>query len=144
MSVIMRKKFVFVEGVATADAVFDAFGKSENELFENSALALTSIMIDPKTLKSKVRKEFSLEEKDLQGLLFSFLEQLIFLKDAEQFLPKTCKVIVSENKLTVKCRGETIDYKRHKLGVDAKAVTYHKFEVKKEKLGWRARVVIDI
>lgn len=141
---VMRKKFVFIEGVATADAVFDAFGKDVGELFENSALALTSIMINPKSLKTPVKKKFSLEEKDLQSLLFSFLEQLIFLKDAEQFLSKICKVIVSENKLTAECEGETIDYARHKLGVDAKAVTYHKFEVKKEKTGWRARVVIDI
>lgn len=139
------KKFVFVEGIATADAVFDAFGKNENELFANAALALTAIMIDPKTLKASVRKTFSLEEKDVQSLLFSFLEELIFLKDKDLFLPKVCKVKITDGKkLIAECAGEIIDYKRHKLGVDAKAVTYHKFEVKKEKTGWRARVVIDI
>src|SRR3989344_1850827 len=134
----MSKKFVFVEGVATADAVFDAFGKNINELFENSALALTSIMVDPKSLKKSATKKFSLEEKDLQSLLFSFLEQLIFLKDTELFLPKVCNVkIIDDKKLAAECSGETIDYKRHKLGVDAKAVTYHQFEVKKEKSGWK-------
>ncbi len=145
ISCLMPKKFIFVEGVATADAVFDAFGKDVNELFENAAFALTSIMIDPKTLKAAIKKKITLEEKDLQGLLFSFLEELIFLKDKDLFLPKVCKVQITNNqKLVAECVGETIDYQRHRLGVDAKAVTYHQFEVKKEKFGWRARVVIDI
>ncbi|MBI4148160.1 archease [Candidatus Woesearchaeota archaeon] len=143
----MRKKFVFVEGVATADAVFDAFGKDVNELFSNAALALTAIMIDPVSLRAVKRKKIVLEEKDVPSLLFRFLEELIFLKDTVLFLPKTCKVNVVEKKkvkLVAECVGATIDYKRHKLGVDAKAVTYHKFDVMQEKSGWKARVVIDI
>jgi len=40
--------------------------------------------------------------------------------------------------------GDKIDYKKQELRVDPKAVTMHKFEVKKGKDGYVARVIIDI
>ena len=36
----MEKKFKFLENVAIADIAFEAYGKTLNELFENSSLVL--------------------------------------------------------------------------------------------------------
>jgi len=47
-------------------------------------------------------------------------------------------------KLTVTLYGDKVDYKKQELRVDPKAVTMHKFMVKKEKKVYVARVVVDI
>src|SRR3989338_4902016 len=107
----MKEKFKFLENISTADAAFEAYGKNLNEVFSNAARALTSIMIDPTSLKARIQKNIILHEKTTEKLLFAFLEELIFLKDAEQFLPKTCAVKILNNKLTATCTGETINYK---------------------------------
>ena len=41
-------------------------------------------------------------------------------------------------------RGEKLDYARHELIVDVKAVTLHQFSLIKLPAEWQARVVLDI
>ena len=79
----------------TADIMFEVYGKSLNELFENSAIATTDVMVDRKSLKAGVKKELNLENKKIDGLLFGFIEEVIYLKDAEELLFKEFKVSVN-------------------------------------------------
>ena len=76
-------KFEYLEDVAIADIAFKAQGKDMNELFENAALATAETMMDTKSIKQKLVKEISLNEEDIEQLLFSFLSEIIYLKDAE-------------------------------------------------------------
>lgn len=79
--------------------------------------------------------------------MFDWLAELIYLKDAkEMFFGKFDLKIEKKNKYVLSARvfGEKIDYKKHKVKVDVKAVTLHLFEVKKLKNNWRAKVVLDI
>ena len=46
--------------------------------------------------------------------------------------------------LEATCKGEKLDLEKHKLGVDTKAITFHEFELKELKSGYKARVIIDI
>lgn len=139
------QKFRFLEH--TADAMFEAYGKDVDELFENAALALQEIQVNTKTVTPKEKHAITVENDALDMLLFDFLQELIYLKDAEKLLFSKFTVTIKKNKkysLTADCFGETINTKKHELNVDAKAVTLHKFEVKQEKGIWRARVIIDI
>jgi SHS2 domain-containing protein len=54
------------------------------------------------------------------------------------------KKVVDEYEIKIIMEGEEINLEKHKLGVDVKAVTYHKYEVKKEKDKWRAQIVLDV
>ena len=130
----------------TADIMFEVYGKSMNELFENSAIATTDVMVDRKSLKAGVKKELNLENKKIDGLLFGFIEEVIYLKDAEELLFKEFKVSVNvkNGKLKAVCSGERINRKDHILKTDVKAITLHKFEVKKAKEGWKAVFILDI
>ncbi len=131
----------------TADVLFEAEGKTLGELFEAAGLATEETQIDLKGLKSKIKKEIKLKNESVEMLLFDFLQELIFLKDAKLLLFSKIKVSVSEgktNKLKATLEGEKIDPKKHELKVDVKAVTLHRFEVKKTKSGWFARVILDI
>ena len=132
----------------TADVLFEAEGKSLDELFEAAGLATEETQVDLKDVKQKIKKEISLEKDNVEMLLFDFLQELIFLKDAELLLFSKIKVDVKEEKsiyrLKAQLVGEKIDPKKHNLKVDVKAVTLHRFEVKKTKTGWFARVILDI
>lgn len=141
------KKYIYLEGLVTADAAFDAFGRTIEEVFENCALATSEIMIDFKTLKTKITKKIIIVAENEEKLLFNFLDQIIFLKDSEQLLFKEFKVkIIRAKKLTLKaeCTGDKINQETQKLGNDIKAVTYHNFKLEQNKQGWSARIVLDI
>ena len=128
----------------TADVMFEGYGKNLNELFENSAIATTDVMVDRKTLGKKIKKEIKIENKRIDSLLFDFLEEIIYLKDAEELLFKEFKVSIKDGKLKAICSGEKIDREKHKLKLDVKAVTLHKFEVKQVKNKWKAVFILDI
>lgn len=97
------KKFIYLEGIVTADAAFDAFGKTLEELFENAALATAEVMADLKTVKTKTTKTIEITAENAEQLLFKFLDQIVFLKDSENILFKKFKVKIADGK-QFKCR----------------------------------------
>lgn len=139
-------KFKFLKDVAVADVAFEAYGDNLNELLESGALALTSVMVDLKSIKKNIKKEVKLNSKDVEGLFYDFLSEIIYLKDAEQLLFSFFKVDVDENKMELKAEleGDKIDYNKQVLDKDVKAVTYHLFKIEKLKKGYKATVVLDI
>ena len=138
--------FRFLPDVALADIAFEAEGVTVGQLFESCARAMTDIMVDPKTLKPKVTRNFSVGSGDLDNLLYDFLTELIIAKDVDSLLFKEFKVAVDAEKgtLAASARGEAIDRERHSLRNDVKAVTMHMFGVKRAGRGWKATVVLDI
>jgi SHS2 domain-containing protein len=135
----------FLEGISVADLAFEATGKDLNALFENAALAVLVSQADITTVDAKVAKKVVLENADVGQLLFDFLNEIIYFKDAEQLIFKTVKVAITGTyKLVAELKGEKIDLKKHKLGNDLKAVTMHQFKVEQAKTGWKCRAVIDI
>ncbi len=139
------RKFRFLEH--TADSRFEAYGKDLGELFANAALALQEIQVETATVAARERRTVTLENDGVEMLLFDFLQELIFIKDAELLLFSAFDVAITRNssyRLDAACSGETIDPKKHTLRVDAKAITLHQFEVKQENGQWVARVIVDI
>ncbi|MBI2578954.1 MAG: archease [Candidatus Aenigmarchaeota archaeon] len=136
----------FFKDVAIADVAFEASGGTLKELFESAGLAVTNTMVrDLKKVKPKVTKTIKLRSDSLESLLFNFLQEIVFLKDAKQLLLSRFSVKIDEKNLvlTAKVSGEKLDMEKHELLVDVKAVTYHNFELKKEKK-WIARVILDV
>lgn len=128
----------------TADVLFIARGKDLSELFKNSGLATMDTMVDLKSVGKAITKKISLKEKDAEALLFSFLEEIVFLKDAESMLFSDFKIKIDNNKLQAELIGEKIDINKHKLRVDVKAITLHEFYLKKTDKGYKAQVILDI
>jgi len=137
--------YKFLEDIAIADAAFEAEGKTLSELFKSCALATFEVMVDTKKVKHKIKKKIELENKDLQDLLYDFLEELIYLKDKEALVFGKFNVKVKEGyKLEAEVIGDKIDYKKQQLRSDVKAVTMHKFKVEKVKGKYKAMVILDI
>jgi len=138
--------FRFLPDVALADIAFEAESDSVDGLFEACALAITDIMVDPKTLRVTTERKLSLQSENLDRLLYDFMTELIILKDVDSLLFGDIRVKVSPagTSLTAVAKGEQIDRERHRLRNDVKAVTMHLFGVKHEAKTWRTTVVLDI
>lgn len=141
------KSHCYLKDVAIADIAFEASGETPGEMFEASAQALMGTMVDLQHIKPEIKKTIHLENEHLDQLLFDWLSELVYLKDAEGLLFNQFKVsLISDPtwRLSGIVMGESIDPNRHDLYVDVKAVTYHLFDISHRDEGWTARVVLDI
>ena len=136
-------KYKFLEH--TGEAMFEAYGKNLEELFVNAGLAMLDLMVGKSKVEPKIKREFKLESDKVDLLLYDFLSEIIFYKDAERLVFSKLKVKISEGyKLEAEFYGVELDMEKHEFGADPKAVTLHRFEVKEVKEGWKATVIIDI
>ncbi len=136
------EKYKYLEH--TADIKFQAFGKTLAEAFENSALAMFNTMYSGKIMP-KIKKKINVSGKDLENLLYNFLEEFLFLLDSKGFfLSKIKKIRLDEKKLRLEAELTGDKAENYKIGLDVKAVTYNSMFVKKEKDGWVCQVVVDV
>lgn len=139
----------YLEDIATADAAFEAWGKTPEELFTDAADALMNVMVaDLRTIDEVERMVLRLQSDDMEMLLYDLLQELIFYKDAEQLLlrVKTLRITRESDHVALQAEtaGEKIDPGKHDLVVDVKAVTFHRYRVEHTSKGWEATVVVDI
>ena len=127
----------------TADVKFRAEGSSLEEMFVAAAEAMNeTIRGDIKILESEERS-FEVEGKDGVGLLYNFLEEFLFLLDAEDYLMARIKSIdISDNKLKCVVVGDAAE--NYKFTNDVKAVTYSDMFVREENGKFTCEVVLDV
>ena len=141
--------YEFLEDIAIADIAFRAWGEDIQELFKAAGDATINTMIDNlNSIKPKQTRTFSLENDELDLLLFNFLQELIYYKDSEQLLLRAQQVQIELKNalyhLSAVTQGENLDPNRHHQRVDVKAVTLHRFQLEKVENGWTAMVILDI
>jgi SHS2 domain-containing protein len=141
--------YYYLEDIATADIAFEATGRDLAELFSDAADATTNVMIDNiDAIQRRQTRQIELSSDNLDMLLFDFLQELIFLKDAEQLLlrMREIQIVDVDETYSIKAiaEGETIDAERHHQRTDVKAVTLHNFSVEETDGGWKAMVLLDI
>jgi SHS2 domain-containing protein len=135
-------KYKFVKG-PTSDVKFEAYGATAAELFENAALALSSVMCSVRNVKPKDSVDVFVEGKDLQDLFFNWLGEVIALVDIHGMFFSDFKVRIQGNKLKATCFGEEAKPKNSLTVV--KSATYHEFRLEgDDQKGWKATVVLDI
>jgi SHS2 domain-containing protein len=143
--------FQYRGDIAHADIAFDAWGQTLEELFKAAADATLQVMVEDLTaVRPQVTVDCPITQDDAEMLLFDFLNELIFYKDARRLLllPDQMKIAKLQDgggyALQATLRGEEIEAGRHRLNTDVKAVTMHRFSVTQVVDGWRATVVLDV
>jgi SHS2 domain-containing protein len=141
--------FRYLEDVATADVAFEATGVTVEKMFLAAAEATIGVMLEnSEDIKGSDVISIRLEEQELEMLLFDFLQEIIYVKDALRMLLLVDSIDIdmesSPLRLTCRARRETLDSQRHRLLTDVKAVTLHRFGIHKNELGWTATVVLDV
>jgi len=139
----------YLEDIGTADIAFEATGRDLAELFNAAADATMNVMIDNlEAIEPREARHIELSSDEIDMLLFDFLQELIYLKDAERLLLRVRDTRIEQRDgnyfLKAATAGEVLDAARHHQRADVKAVTLHGFSVEKEDDGWKARVLLDI
>ena len=139
----------YIDDVSMADAAIEVNSDSLEGIFVDSGKALTNTMVDNlKSVKTNQKYTFKVESHERDLLLFEFLEKLVIEKDANQMLFSEFEVKINQTSkkfmVSVIAHGEHIDYDRHELCADVKAVTLHKFSLTREKENWKAEMILDI
>jgi SHS2 domain-containing protein len=141
--------FHYLEDVGTADIAFEATGRDLSALFIAAADATTNVMIDNlDAIEPREMRQIELSSDKIDMLLFDFLQELIYFKDAKRLLLRVREAQIGQKDeeffLKATVAGEQLDANRHQQRADVKAVTLHGFSVEKQDGGWKARVLLDI
>ncbi|OPY90312.1 MAG: hypothetical protein A4E73_02558 [Syntrophaceae bacterium PtaU1.Bin231] len=141
--------YEYLEDVAVADIAFRAWGPELDDVFTAAAAATTKVMADDlEAIRPLETREVELRQREPDLLLFDFLQEIVYFKDAERLLLLVDRVRVAAEGagllLTATLKGERIDPDRHSLRADVKAVTLHGFSLVRTGPYWEATVVLDI
>lgn len=141
--------YEFLEDVAMADIAFHAWGNDLEETFVAAAHAVMNAMVeDLDAIQPRQERSLRVEHEALDMLLFNFLQELIYYKDAEQLLLRIQQLRIDDTNrpytLQATAVGEQLDSDRHRMRVDVKAVTLHRFSLAQTDRGWEALVILDI
>jgi SHS2 domain-containing protein len=127
----------------TADVKFRADGATIEEMFVAAADAMNETVRGDIKILEQEERSFEVEGKDLVGLLYNFLEEFLFLLDAEDYLVAKIKSIdIEDNKLRCVVVGDAA--KNYKFTNDVKAVTYSDMFVREENGRFVCEVVLDV
>jgi SHS2 domain-containing protein len=141
--------YEFVDEVTTADIAFRAWGETLEETFVAAATAVVQVMVENlDAIRPCQEQRIMVDHEALDLLLFNFLQEFVYYKDAEQLLLMVAQVEIATHaghyRLTTTARGERLDPTHHDLRVDVKAVTLHRFCLQQRARGWEALVILDI
>ena len=141
--------YTYLEDVGTADIAFEATGRDLPELFTAAADATINVMIDNlDAIEPRETRQIKLSSDKIDMLLFDFLQELIYFKDAKRLLLRARETQIDQKGeayfLKAKVAGEQFDDTRHLQRADVKAVTLHGFSVEKQDSEWKAKVLLDI
>lgn len=140
-----EEKFRFLEH--TADAKFQAFGRTLEEGFANAALATASLMWDPASIARQIQVPVRAQGADLEQLLVRFLGEILYLVESRFFLLAAAGEVEIEKRgaglaLEAVFWGDTnsAGYETHG-GV--KAITYNEMKILQNG-GVTIQVVVDV
>jgi SHS2 domain-containing protein len=128
-----------------ADMGIEAYGANLGEAFEQAAMALTSIILDPSNIEHRESRIIELSASDHEHLLVKWLADVLYLYDGQDFVGKRFEIRdLSPSHMRAEIFGEPFDPKKHKTRMDVKAITYHQILVEETPAGGRVRVYLDI
>lgn len=128
-----------------SDLSIIAYGRTMEELFENSAFGMFSLICDMDKVEPKEDFNVVVYADDLESLLISLLNDLVYVEDSKKVLLRDFKLkSIANNKAHLSCKGEKIDLSRHALKHTIKAATFSQLKIRKEKGIYSVQIVFDV
>ena len=129
----------------SGDAGIRAYGETLPDLFLNAAMGMYSLITDPADVREERNIALDLESHSPEGLLVSWLNELIFHFDTYGFVGKTIRIAaLLGNTISARVSGEDFDPERHEKRLLIKAATYHRLSIEKKEGQWVAEIIFDI
>ena len=135
------KRFKLIEH--TADMGLKAYGKTLAGAFANAAYGMFSIIAELNRVKEVESRRVEINEKDMESLLFEWLNSLLYYFDVEGFIFKRFNILeFGEGHLAAECWGEKYDASRHHIKLGVKSATYHMLQV--DRIKNQVQVIFDV
>lgn len=125
----------------TADIGLRAHGSTLEEALLNMARGMMALVVpEPERVLAREERKVEAGAASLEGLLVAWLSELVYVVDAERFLPaeieppRVVREPAAERQperwsISARVRGERLDPARHVLGTEIKGVSYHLLKV---------------
>lgn len=126
----------------TADIKFRARGGTKEEAFESALLAFSHYVSKGSKIKSRKIRKIEVEGDDFENLLYNFIDELIYLIDAEDFVVRKGEVKIDGMRLNAELWGD--DASNYSELEHVKAATYAEMYVKKKGKNWEVQMVLDV
>ncbi|XP_017780535.1 PREDICTED: protein archease-like isoform X2 [Nicrophorus vespilloides] len=127
-----------------------AWGDSLKEAFEQCGMAMFGYMTELDSVEIEDVHEIEATGDDLEGLLYHFLDELLFLFSCEpNIICKKVEIVTfdvdgAEMKIKCKCYGEEFLIGKHPQGTEVKAITYSAMQIIDDADKHEVYVIIDI
>ena len=128
------------------DAFIEVKASSLEEAFVLAARSVVETILDMNSVEEKTSHQISVTGKDLNYLLYNWLEEMIILTITDGFATKSITVRLEKNgeyRIVADLRGESIDIKKHHFKVEIKVPTFHLMEIKQDG-GILMRYLLDL
>ncbi len=128
-----------------ADIGVRGIGPTKEQSFEQTALALTAVITDPRSIKLEQRINIACEAADDEMLLVNWLNCLLYEMATRRMLFGRFEVFINKNRLSALAWGEKLDISRHSPAVEVKGATCTNLSVKEDKHKcWTAQCIVDV
>ncbi|KUO89574.1 MAG: archease [Pyrobaculum sp. OCT_11] len=144
-----RKPAEYRYGEHTADVLIQAYGCTLEEAFINAAIALGDLTYYTQRVEPRAAREVVVEYDDLEGLLFKWIDELLYLFDAKKFaISRKIQLAIRRDggcRIEATLHGEPYSQEKHGFtGLIVKAMTFHMLEIKQIDDYWVVQYVVDI
>lgn len=128
-----------------ADIGIRGFGGTMAEAFEQAALAMMAVMVEPGRVKPSEWVDIRCMDADPEILLADWLNAVLFEVSVRKMFFSCFQVMIGEGKLCGRACGERIHPRRHQPVVEVKGASYLGLAVRpQEGGGWLAQCVVDV
>jgi SHS2 domain-containing protein len=127
-----------------ADVGVRGIGATKAEAFEQAALAMIAVMVEPSAVAARDVHEVECEAPDDELLLVDWLNAIVYLIAVQRMLFGRFSVQLDGNHLRGRAWGEPLDPARHHPAVEVKGATYTMLRVARDADGWMAQTVVDV
>lgn len=128
-----------------ADMGVRGIGPTLERAFEQAALALTAVVVDPDLVRDGQEVEIRCEAPDDEVLLVDWLNSIVFEMSTRRMLFGRYDVRIEDHRLTAVARGEPVDVSRHQPAVEVKGASMTELRVEQREDGrWVAQCVVDV
>ena len=129
----------------TADIGVRVWGPTAEEVFEQAALAMFSLVCDPLDIGELETVEVELEAESMDLLLAAWLNELLYIFEARQLVLSQFDLLeLGDRVLRARVSGEPLDTSRHIICGGVKAATLHELSLEQRDDGWEGFVLLDV
>jgi SHS2 domain-containing protein len=144
----MAFTYRYLDEIALADVAFEVLGDSLPDVYAGATQAILETLANPATVGASWERAITLSDQDLSNLLFEWLSEIVYWKDAAGVVFREAPLTVSLTSgiwtLQARLVGAPVDQQRQELRNDVKGITKHLYELKQDGNQWKATVVLDV